>query len=151
MIDRRPARILAMQAMCQLEVLAEDFLPQLHEFLAEEPHKAAIRDYARDLVRDAWANLADLDRRIQEVAENWELKRMPAVDRNILRVAACELFHRPDVPPVVVIDEAVEIGKAFGTGESGAFINGILDALVKRRETEANPQPKPSGANNGTV
>ena len=151
MIDRRPARILAMQALCQLEVLAEDFLPQLEEFLAEEPQKPALRDYARDLIRDAWAILADLDRRVQEVAENWELKRMPAVDRNVLRVAVCELFHRPDVPPAVVIDEAVEIGKAFGTGESGAFINGILDAILKRREAEAQPQPQASGANNGTV
>ena len=151
MIDRRPARILAMQALCQLEVLAEHFLPQLDEFLEEEPHKAAVRDYARDLVRDAWTHLAELDQRIQAVAEHWELKRMPAVDRNVLRIAACELLHRPDVPPAVVIDEAVEIGKAFGTGESGAFINGILDALIKRPETEPQQQPETSGATDGTV
>jgi transcription antitermination factor NusB len=151
MIDRRPARILAMQALCQLEVLAEHFLPQLDEFLAEEPHKAGVRDYARDLVRDAWAHLAELDQRIQEVAEHWELKRMAAVDRNVLRIAVCELFHRPDVPPAVAIDEAVEIGKGFGTAESGAFINGILDALVKRRESETQPQPEISGATDGTL
>jgi transcription antitermination factor NusB len=151
MIDRHPARILAMQALCQLEVLADHFLPQLDEFLAEEPHKTGVRDYARDLVSDAWANLAELDRGIQEVAEHWELKRMAAVDRNVLRVAACELSYRPDVPPVVAIDEAVEIGKAFGTGESGAFINGILDAMVKRREAGAPIQPETSGANDGTV
>ncbi|HVP09671.1 MAG TPA: transcription antitermination factor NusB [Phycisphaerae bacterium] len=151
MIDRRPARILAMQALCQLEVLADHFLPQLDEFLAEEPHKAGIRDYAHDLVHDTWANLAELDRRIQEVAENWELKRMAAVDRNVLRVAACELFHRPDVPPAVIINEAVEIGQAFGTGESGAFINGVLDAVAKKREGEALPQPEASGTTDGTL
>jgi transcription antitermination factor NusB len=151
MIDRHPARILAMQALCQLEVLAEHFLPQVDEFLAEEPHKAGVQDYARDLIRDAWANLAQLDRQIQEVAEHWELKRMAAVDRNVLRVAACELAFRPDLPPAVVIDEAVEIGKAFGTGDSGAFINGIIDALLKKREGHAQPQPETSGVTDGTT
>lgn len=129
MIDRHQARILAMQALCQLEVLADDFMSQLDQFLADETDHSAIRDYARDLVHDAWQQRKDLDSAIQAVSEHWDVKRMAAVDRNVIRVAVCELTHRPNVPRHVVIDEAVEIGKAYGTTESAAFINGLLDAV----------------------
>lgn len=134
MPDRRKARILAMQALCQLEVLGEDFLPQLAGFLAEETRKQAVRDYAQRLVLEAWRQRAGLDECIQNVAEHWELKRLATVDRNALRVAVFELLHRPDVPPHAVIDEAVEIGKTFGTADSGAFINGILDAVLHKHQ-----------------
>jgi transcription antitermination protein NusB len=137
MIDRRPARILAMQALCQLEVLADDFLPQLDGFLADECREKPMRDYARSLALDAWQRRDTIDAAIQEVAEHWELKRMATVDRNALRIAVCELLHRTDVPPRVVINEAVEIGKTFGTADSAAFINGILDAIFTKQ-----PQPK---------
>jgi transcription termination factor NusB len=93
MINRRPARILAMQALCQLEVLADHFLGQLDEFLAEDGHRADLKEYARDLVREAWEHLPELDGRIQEACEHWELKRMAAVDRNVLRVGVCELLR----------------------------------------------------------
>ena len=121
-----------MQALCQLEVLAEDFVPQLDGFLAEGSDDRAIRDYARRLTLDTWRQREELDNCIQEVAEHWDLKRMATVDRNALRIAACELLHRPDVPPPVVITEAVEIGKTFGTADSAAFINGILDAILRK-------------------
>jgi N utilization substance protein B len=134
MPDRRQARILAMQALCQLEVLGEDFLPQLDAFLADESRDRAVRDYARHLVLEAWPKRDALDESIRRVAEHWELKRMATVDRNALRVAVCELLHRPDVPPPAVINEAVEIGKTFGTADSGAFINGILDAVLRKHE-----------------
>jgi len=151
MIDRRPSRILAMQALCQLEVLADHFLSQLDEFLAEDGHRPEVKDYARGLVREAWENLPEVDGQIQAACEHWEVKRMTAVDRNVLRVGVCELLRRPDVPPAVVIDEAVEIGKAFGTGESGAFINGVLDAVVKHRSAGVEVQVQGSGATDGTV
>ncbi len=125
-----------MQALCQLEVLADSFLPQLDGFLAEETDKASVRAYASGLVADAQRCTAEIDAAIQQVAEHWDLKRMAMVDRNILRVAACELLHRGDVPPAVVINEAVEIGKTFGTADSAGFINGVLDAIVKLRGIE---------------
>ncbi len=125
-----------MQSLCQLEVLADDFLSEVDAFLAEEAGTAQARDYARGLVAEVWQNLETLDRAIQDVAEHWELKRMATIDRNTLRVAACELLHRPDIPPPVAINEAVEIGKTFGTADSAAFINGILDAILRRRNTE---------------
>lgn len=140
-----------MQALCQLEVLADGWMSQLDEFLAEDGHGQEIREYARDLTREAWANLAEIDRRIQEVSEHWEVKRMAAVDRNVLRAAVCELLHRPTIPPAVVIDEAVEIGKAFGTADSGAFINGVLDAIVKHPAAAKQEEPQPTGTPDGTL
>jgi N utilization substance protein B len=134
MTDRHQARILAMQALCQLEVLGDEFLGELDEFLADQKVENGVKTYAHELVHEAHRRLEEVDRAIQEVAEHWELSRMATVDRCTLRVAVCELQHRPRVPPRVVINEAIEIGKAFGTAESGAFINGILDAIVKGKD-----------------
>jgi N utilization substance protein B len=141
MIDRHQARILAMQSLCQLEVQADHFMDELDHFLAEGSDDPAVRGYARNLVRDTWQNRQALDALIQEVAEHWELNRMAAVDRNLIRIAACELIHRPDVPPRVAINEAMEIGKIFGTAESSSFINGILDAVKTKMEAK-NRKPK---------
>ena len=141
MIDRRQSRILAMQALCQLEVAGEEFMTHLVEFLNDESPPPGVSDYACELVRGIWSGLAELDARIQAAALAWDLKRMNAVDRNVLRVAVCEMLHRPAVPRKAVINEAVEIAKAFSTAESGAFINGILDAI--RKSLEAAPAIEP--------
>lgn len=145
MIDRHQARILTMQALCQLDANPEGFLDQLDDFLADESADPSVCRHAGQLVRDTWNNLATLDALIQAVAEHWDVQRMASVDRNTIRVALCELYHRPDVPPSVVINEAVEIGKTFGTGESGAFINGILDAILKKR-TDGKPSGELEGS-----
>lgn len=142
MTDRHQARVLAMQALCQLETLGEEWLAQLDDFVADEGAPAAVQQYARHLVRDAWTNLAAIDEALQSVADNWELKRMAMVDRNTLRVAACELLHRSDIPPKVAINEAVEIAKSFGIAESPAFINGVLDALIKQHKSKPSIQPE---------
>lgn len=90
--------------------------------------------YARRLVEGTLANLAEIDRLLASQAENWRLERMAAVDRNILRLAVYELCHEADVPKVVVVDEAIELAKKFGSEQSGAFVNGLLDGLLKKRE-----------------
>lgn len=141
MIDRRPSRILTMQALCQLEVGGAAFLDHLDDFLQDESPPAGVVEYARVLVREAVQRLADIDARIQAVATGWELKRMNAVDRNVLRAAVCELLSRPDVPTKAVINEAVEIAKAFSTADSGAFINGVLDAVRKSLNAPAASPP----------
>ena len=83
-----------------------------------------------ELVRGVEANLELLDEAIGSHAKGWTLARMPAIDRNVLRVGAFELLGRPDVPVAVVLDEAVELAKRFSTDDSGRFVNGVLAALV---------------------
>lgn len=98
---------------------------------AGEEDDAAVLHYAEVLVRGVSQNRSEIDRIIQEHSPNWRLERMARVDRNVLRIATFELMQRPDVPHKVVINEAIEVAKRFGTEESGAFINGLLDKVAQ--------------------
>jgi len=89
----------------------------------------ATRLFADKLIRGVIQSLPDLDAKIKQCAQNWELRRMAAVDRNILRLAIYEMLFRDDIPPVVSINEAVDIAKKFSTKDSGKFVNGILDKI----------------------
>jgi N utilization substance protein B len=92
------------------------------------------------LVEGVEDHRAELDALIAEHARNWSLERMPAIDRNVLRIALFELVGRPDVPVAVVIDEAVELAKRFSTDDSGRFVNGMLSAIApKLRPGDAGP------------
>jgi transcription antitermination protein NusB len=99
---------------------------QLPPPTAEE---AAIRVFADPLIRGALEHRDEADEIIKKHAKNWDLHRMAAVDRNILRLAIFEMLHRDDIPPVVSINEAVDIAKKFSTQDSGKFVNGILDKV----------------------
>jgi transcription antitermination protein NusB len=88
------------------------------------------RPFTEHLVRGVALHREELDERLRSASDHWRLERMPAVDRNILRMALFEMLHCPDVPPKVTINEAIDIGKRYGSEESGAFINGILDRLL---------------------
>jgi transcription antitermination protein NusB len=87
-------------------------------------------EYVTDVVTGVDAERGPIDDAIRRHARNWDLERMPALDRAILRLAAYELGHRPDVPRNVVINEAVELAKVFSTEESGRFVNGMLSAMA---------------------
>jgi len=139
--NRHRARELALQTLyaCEIGTTAEweGVLRHIVEggsFTEESVH------YARELVRETMASLGTIDGHIASHAANWAMKRMAALDRNILRLAAAELFFFNDVPFRVVIDEAVELAKSYGTEESGGFVNGILDSIHKTRtkDTERN-------------
>ena len=91
--------------------------------------EAAIREFADPLIRGALEKRDEADDIIRKHAKNWELHRIAAVDRNILRLAIYEMLHRDDIPPVVSINEAVDIAKKFSTQDSGKFVNGILDKV----------------------
>jgi len=100
------------------------------------------REFAKELLDGVQAHLDEINGLISRSSENWRLERMSLVDRNILRLAIYEILCRPDIPTKVSINEAVEIGKKFGSEESGAFINGILDRIrthVRGEEEEAVP------------
>ena len=91
--------------------------------------EAAVRLFADPLIRGALEHREESDELIRKHAINWELHRIAAVDRNVLRLAIYEMLHRDDIPPVVSINEAVDIAKKFSTQESGKFVNGILDKV----------------------
>jgi len=86
-------------------------------------------------VRGVLEHCQEIDRTIERHSENWRLERMPLVDRNILRIAAFELLYREEIPPKVVLDEAIELGKRFGSPETGSFVNGILDRIMSKART----------------
>ena len=95
--------------------------------------------FAVELVEGVAAHRDDLDALIAARAQGWSLRRMPIVDRNLLRLAAYELLHRPDVPPAVAIDEAVELAKELSTDDSPRYINGVLGAIAAGADRPAQP------------
>jgi transcription antitermination protein NusB len=100
------------------------------------------RAYADEAVRGVEANLAGIDEKIRAASAHWRLERMARVDRNVLRLGTWELHYRPDVPRAVILDEAVELAKAFGTEESGSFVNGVLAHIAD----DAGRQAEPNGS-----
>ncbi len=129
---RRRGRELALQMLYQHELAGTDVGGMVASFdeLAQAPE--AVREFAVSLASGVIAKLAELDTRLVDQADNWRLERMAAVDRNILRLALYELLYATDTPPAVVIDEAVEIAKRFGSERSSQFVNGILDGFLHR-------------------
>ncbi len=131
--DRRQARVLVLQLLYQ-----DDLNPRNNPAKGEEMIQTGLRQpelvrFAKDLLAGVRRHRRELDERLQRGAENWTLNRMAAVDRNVLRLGAYELLYT-DTPPNVVIDEAVELAKSFGSEQSGAFVNGILDLVLRERE-----------------
>jgi transcription antitermination protein NusB len=88
--------------------------------------------YAQALVRGTLDHREEIDGLIRGQADNWRLERMPPVDRNILRLAVYEMLFETDIPKLVVVDEAIELAKKFGSEQSGRFVNGLLDGLLKQ-------------------
>lgn len=88
--------------------------------------------YARSLVAGTLGHREEIDALIRQQAEHWRLERMPPVDRNILRLAVYEFLYETDVPKLVILDEAIELAKEFGSEQSGRFVNGLLDGILKR-------------------
>lgn len=131
--NRREGRELALQFLFQCDLNPQALEQGLEQFWIERSVKVeAARQFAEELIRGVDANRATIDDTLRRHAENWEVDRMGAVDRNVLRVAIFELLYRPDIPPVVSINEAVDIAKDFSGRTSGKFVNGILDELRKQ-------------------
>ena len=100
------------------------------------PDGPGVPAYLRELVAGAAAHQDELDALIVRYSEHWRLERMTVVDRNLLRLAAFELLYLPKIPPKVVINEAVELAKRYGSEDSGAFVNGILDQIRAAHESQ---------------
>lgn len=132
MSKREQARVLAVQALYQWDLRSDDFADHVSDFLAESTQDSEVYFFARELTLGAWNARENADRIIHEAAVHWEVSRMAAVDRNILRLAIFELSERFDIPARVTLDQAIELAKRFGTAESGGFVNGILDNVLRR-------------------
>ena len=128
---RREARILAMQALCCLDAQGDDALPVVDTLFAESEATADVRVRARTLVEAARARRDDFEADLKATVPAWDVARITLVDRNVLRVAAAELALA-DTPPRVILNEAIEIAREYGSAESPAFVNGVLDAIYKR-------------------
>ncbi len=112
--------------------------------------QAKARQFAEELVRGIMDHHSDIDALISRHAENWDIERMGTVDRNAMRIAVYEMLYRDDIPPVVSINEAVELAKAYSSAESGKFVNGILDRIRKDLDRPArSPNPPPQAENDG--
>jgi transcription antitermination protein NusB len=139
---RRTAREMAVQMLYQSD-LGGSPLPHifstfdLAEYLGGDLARQRRRvedafDYAQTLVRGTVDHREEIDAMIRGQADNWRLERMPAVDRNILRLAIYEMLYEQETPKLVVVDEAIELAKKFGSEQSGRFVNGLLDGLLKQ-------------------
>lgn len=131
-MSRRRVRELAVQCLYLHDQRGPEVGDEVIEYLRAETEDHEVRRTALDLIEGAIEQRDALDEEIRAVAENWDIGRMAVIDRNILRLATYEILHRDDIPVKVSINEAVDLGKMFSTENSGAFINGILDQIVRR-------------------
>jgi N utilization substance protein B len=138
---RTKARECALQALYQLDVSSGDPREALRGILAHfEEADAETERFADELVRGVQSERNAIDEIIQKSSTNWKLDRMARVDRNILRIAVYEILRRADVPLRVSLNEAIEMGKKFGSEESSAFVNGVLDKIAHLPLPDATPK-----------
>ena len=147
MRKRTKAREYALQALYQLDIRRGEPAEILKEFWEAHQPPDEGKAFAQQLAEGTIAHAQDIDQRITAHANNWELKRMAVVDRNILRLGVFELLVMGDAPPTVCIKEAIELAKRFGDAESAKFINGILDAVYKASAKQGTPTDSPAAAN----
>ena len=102
------------------------------EYLRRKRQAEEAFAFAQGLVSGTLDNREQVDALIREQADNWRLERMPPVDRNVLRLAVFEMLYETDTPKLVIVDEAIELAKKFGSEQSGRFVNGLLDGLLKQ-------------------
>ncbi|MBV9488556.1 MAG: transcription antitermination factor NusB [Verrucomicrobia bacterium] len=128
---RRDGREVALQLLFHWDLNGCEDLSadDLSRFWALRTVPANLKEFAVQLVQGVIQHHAEIDERISRYTANYELKRISAVDRNLLRLAIYEMWHVPDVPPVVAINEAIDIAKKYGTEESSRFVNGVLDRI----------------------
>lgn len=131
---RRKGREIALQILYQREMAklsTEEAITLYKKYFSIGDNKDAL-NFGEELVRGVCDNLDFIDKTIQKYTPSWPLERMNITDKNILRLAIYEMFFRPDIPEIVSINEAVELAKLYGTDDSPAFINGVLDSIYKK-------------------
>ena len=130
-MTRRDAREMAVQVLFQMDINPGDIDRALDWFWEDKKPDANARHFTEDVVRGVLQHQKKIDSMMQGYVDHWALDRIGTVDRNIIRVALYEMLFRHDIPPVVSINEAVDIAKRFSSKEAGKFVNGILDRARK--------------------
>ncbi len=120
-----------MLALYQADILGDEFTGDAREWLSRMGSDEEMRAFALSLFDSTLLHAGDIDRLITGAAQNWQVKRMAAIDRAVIRMAVSEMLYFKDVPPKVVINEALELAKRYSTAASGSFVNGILDRIHK--------------------
>jgi N utilization substance protein B len=138
--QRRKARESALQILYQLEFDEMDAGEAHDAFWRKRRAPAGAKDYCLRLVEGISSHQKEIDEAIQSISEHWRIARMALIDRNILRLAAFELLRDRSIPPAIVINEAIEIAKKYSGPEAAIFVNGILDALRKKIQTETDAE-----------
>lgn len=139
---RRAARELALQALYQLDMTTQaDRGRSLEVFWGHFERTDEVEQFARELVAGVDANRERIDALIADSAEHWRLPRLSRVDLNLLRLATFELLCRPDIPASVTLNEAIEIARRFGSADSGAFVNGVLDQIASVLRAKGKTAP----------
>jgi len=139
--SRRKGRELAVQALYQNEILGDDGGEAMRLLLQQSEAGPAAKKFAADIVDGVHENLQRIDELIASASSNWRFERLSSVDVNVLRVAVFEMLAG-GVPTSVVIDEAIEVARRFGTNESATFVNGVLDPIASRLGVKENRIPR---------
>jgi N utilization substance protein B len=141
-IPRRKSREFALQVLYQLDITKQDVIKTLAQFQDHFSGNEERDDFMERLVLGVLEHCQEIDRLIEKYSENWRLVRMNIVDRTILRMAIFELLYCEEIPPKVTLNEAIELGKRYGSEDSGSFINGILDR-IQNEAVQKSIQAKP--------
>lgn len=139
MRKRRRSREHALQTLYQSEITKEDTIRILPQLLDEFSPDEGKDEFAEKLVIGVREHRHEIDRLIKQYSENWRLDRMPIIDRSILRMAIYELLYCEEIPPKVTLNEAIDLGKHYGSEESGSFINGVLDRIQNEVIRKSSP------------
>jgi N utilization substance protein B len=130
--SRRDGREAAVQFLYNRDLNSDLGEDDFDVFFKLRNARKNVQTFAAELARGVLKHREEIDVLISKTVQNFELERLSAVDRNVIRLAVYEMFHCEDVPPIVSINEAIEISKRFGTDESGSFVNGVLDKLKEQ-------------------
>ena len=136
MSARRKGRELALQVLYQLDMSGGSTEQALRSFAESFEQSPNAREFGEALVRGVLDRRAEIDAYIAETSEHWRLERLARIDANVIRIAVYEMTSDPPLPLEIAIDEAIEVARKFGTTDSAAFVNGVLDAVGKRLQTK---------------
>lgn len=143
MRKRTQARECALKILYQIDMAEQPLDQILSSFWEFQPVPEEVSEFAEQLVRGTREHLSEIDQKITQYTENWQLNRMAVVDRNILRFSVYELLYLDEIPPKVTINEAINIAKKYSQEEAGKFVNGILDK-INHTEVHKPDRPAPS-------